>query len=160
VPDPAHPGDGTFVATVILVRDGHPDLALSLVQADLVFEGVVTNVRYKSSQPASPDDGAMPHTFVTYKVTTVLKPQQGLPAELGGQVTLRFLGGESETNGRVLDVKEYPMFDVGDHDLLVVERNTRKSCPLVACAEGRYRFFDGLTYDDDGAEIEALPGGA
>jgi hypothetical protein len=128
----------------------------SLRKADFIFEGVVTAVDYKSSRPAGTGARAMPHTFVTFEIHKVYK---GNPGSLQ-TLTLRFLGGATGVGGRVLEVSGYPLFDVGDHDILLMERNTKKSCPLALCAQGRFRIINGLVYSDSGNEVDLMPDGA
>lgn len=118
-----------------------------VVAADLVFEGVVVDVQTRFSERESENDPAIPYRFVTYQVNRVLKGnyQQA-------QLSLRFLGGESE-NGQVLLIPGQPLFDVGDHDLLMVKGNNRYPCPLVGCAQGRYRYLGGMVVNELGQRI-------
>jgi hypothetical protein len=127
----------------------------SLHKADFIFEGVVTAVDYKSSRATGAGQRPMPHTFVTFEIRKVYK---GNPGSLMS-ITLRFLGGATAA-GRILEVSMYPLFDVGDHDILMVERNTKKSCPLTSCAQGRFRIIDDLVYSDLGNEMDLTPEGA
>src|SRR5690242_1615981 len=59
----------------------------SVAAADLVFEGVVEQVAYRLSDRSAPDEAAIPHTFVTFKVQRAFKGR----APDGGRMTLRFL---------------------------------------------------------------------
>lgn len=127
----------------------------SLHSADFIFEGVVTAVDYKSSRPTGMGDRPMPHTFVTFEIRKVYV---GNPGPLR-TITLRFLGGATGVDGRVLEVSGYPFFDLGDRDVLMVERNTRKSCPLADCAQGRFRIINDMVYSDLGNEIDLTPDG-
>jgi hypothetical protein len=128
----------------------------SLRKADFIFEGVVTAVDYKSSRGLGTGQPAMPHTFVTFEIRKVYKGNPG-PLQT---LTLRFLGGSTGLGGRVMEVSGYPRFDVGDHEILLVERNTRKSCPLALCAQGRFRIIENVVYSDFGNEIDLTPAGA
>jgi hypothetical protein len=127
----------------------------SLRASDFVCEGIVTAIDYKSSLATGTGQRALPHTFVTYEIRKVYKGNRGSLQSL----TLRFLGGAG-TGGRILDVSGYPIFDVGDHDILLVERNTGKSCPLARCAQGRFRIIDDRVYSAFGNEVDLTPAGA
>jgi len=115
--------------------------------ADLVFEGTVVNVQTRFSQRDSDSDPAVPYRFVTYQVSRILKGNYQ-----GGELTLRFLGGESD-DGQVLLIPGQPLFDVGDHDLLMVSGNNRFPCPLVQCGQGRYRYLGGMVVNELGQRI-------
>ncbi len=158
-------GFTTMLLGALLVQVGpglalaHPELSSarfvdSLHGSDFIFEGVVRAVDYKSSRP-SKTEGAMPHTFVTFEIRKVYKGDPG-----GLQtVTLRFLGGATP-GGRSLQVSGYPLFDVGDRDILMVEGNGESSCPLIGCAQGRFRIIDGMTYTALGNEVDLDADGA
>ena len=151
---------GIVVLACALARLAHADAKLHsddlvdlLKRADLVLEGTVIDVQYKSSSPASPRDRPLPHTFVTYQIRQVLKPRAPLPASSGNTITLRFLGGAAP-DGRTLWVSGYPLFDLGDEDVLLVEGNGKDACPLAGCAAGRFRNVGGLMFDDRGQELD------
>lgn len=129
------------------------DLAFdaALRRAQLVFAGEVLDVAYASSVPTGAD-GALPHTFVTFRIDKVLKGR----AAAGDLLVLRFLGGEDPAAGEFVFARQ-PLFDVGDRDILMVEGNLRKACPLVHCAEGRFRRVRKLVFDEDGHEIVSHP---
>jgi hypothetical protein len=127
----------------------------SLRQADFIFEGVVTSVEYKSSRPTGARDRPLPHTFVTYEVLKVYKGRPGAPRT----VTLRFMGGVSEINGRYLEVGTFPLFDVGAHDIVMMQGNTRNACPLALCGQGRFRIIGEKVYSDQGHEVDLTPDG-
>ena len=122
-------------------------------QASLVFRGEVIDVDYRDSR-ATKTDAALPHTFVTFRVTEVL---HGVAP--GETITLRFLGGRG-ASGRVMFVSGQPMFDVGDEDVLFVKDNGTEECPLVACGNGRIRMIDGMAYSDDGRSLRRAPDGS
>lgn len=113
-------------------------------QADMVFQGTVTDITYATSVEG------IPHTFVTYRVEEILKGSYAAPT-----LTLRFIGGvKIEGNVmRKLSVSHAPKFESGQQDLLMVKGNTQTQCPLVHCAEGRFRFQDGLVTSEEGAVI-------
>lgn len=142
-------------------------------RAGLVFKGVVTRLEYKeaetvpllddagrpvveeSGRPVLVDGSGLPHTLVTYRVERTYKGKVD-----GSQVTLRFLGGPSSrrtTDGAgplVLEVGHTPLFDVGDRDVLFVDGNTDKICPLTRCEAGRFRLIgsgpDRRVFSDQG----------
>jgi hypothetical protein len=114
--------------------------------ANLVFLGEVQNVSYKNSQSDSQQKLGIPHTFVTYRVIQTLK---GTPSSV---FTLRFLGGMNE-NGIVTDVAHFPQFDLGERDIVFVRDNLKSGCPLVQCANGRFRIESNKVFSDDARTI-------
>jgi hypothetical protein len=129
-------------------------LDAALRHAELAFVGEVVDVSYRSSLDTGREGGGLPHTFVRFRVDEVLKGRN----RPGSELVLRFLGGEDAMAGEFLDA-EQPFFDLGDRDLLLVEGNRRKACPLVRCREGRFRLVRGLVFDEDGHRIVSDPGG-
>ena len=123
-------------------------------EAEMVFDGVVQKVEYAMSDRGEGEDGALPHTFVTYQVGD---PHKGRSSE-GNTDTLRFLGGPTP-DGRFLDVSYVPNFQVGQRDVLFVRRNGDAECPLVDCDKGRFRVISDQLYTNDGVEILMGPGG-
>lgn len=120
-----------------------------LRRAELVFEGTVTDVQYRLS---TEDQGhpATPYTFITYRINALLKGNYS-----AGTITLRFLGGLMAPGAEeFLSVPHHPLFDVGDHDVLLVAGNTEYLCPLVNCARGRFRYVDGLVVNEEGQTIQ------
>ena len=119
-----------------------------LKQADAVFDGTVINVEHRLSQEL-PGQPATPYTFVTYTINQVLKgnfPEQ--------TATLRFIGGVlAPDSDEFILIPHQPLFDVGDHDVLLVEGNTEHLCPLVDCAKGRFRYIDGMVVNEEGQTI-------
>ena len=157
------------------------DIAGMTLTADFVFKGIVVNVEYRSSEsvplldptgrpifdeygnPVYADGSNMPHTFVTYRVEQVYKGPPQSPTEL----TLRFEGGASDNRDpeerSYLFVEMYPLFKVGDRDILFVEGNTEYPCPLAGCSSGRLRILPDEQYPDNnflfsdlGMEIRAI----
>lgn len=124
-------------------------------EAELIFEGVVTKIDYgMSTKGDNPEDGPLPHTFVTYQINDAPK---GRSAE-GNTITLRFLGGPTP-DGRFLVVSINPTFEVGERDLLFVRRNGESQCPLVGCGMGRLRIINNRVHTNDGVEMLAEPDG-
>ncbi len=121
----------------------------TLREADIVFEGTVESVENRIADIGStPGELVLPYTFVTYKVDRFLKGNLSLP-----RVTLRFLGGV-DSEGAFMFEAHQPLFDTGDHDVLLVRNNNTAPCPLVGCARGRYRMVDGLLVNELGQTLE------
>jgi hypothetical protein len=131
-------------------RGGLPRIESLLTEADGVFVGEVINVEY-SKNSANDLKEILPHTFVTYKIKESLKgsPQQST-------LTLRFLGGRGE-QAQFLSVSNYPLFDVGDMDVVFVKNNQRFTCPLLYCAQGRYRLINSRVYFESGHQVLRTP---
>lgn len=125
------------------------DIALDemLQEATFVFEGTVQRVEYRLSDPVGNGPG-LPYTFVSYSVERVIKG-----AYSGAELTLRFLGGPTGEGEEVLMLPNYPLFDAGDHDILLVTGNTYFECPLVGCNRGRFRFINGLIVNENGQTL-------
>jgi hypothetical protein len=120
-------------------------------EAELVFRGQVTAINYTTAK-SQIDRHLRPYTLVTYQIENVYKGDHELT-----EVTLRFLGGAAlDENGEIaghLQVELFPLFDIGDRDILFVRGNTRSICPLVDCADGRLRLIDDGVYTEGGVEI-------
>ena len=119
-----------------------------VAQSDLVFAGSVENIQYALSEPTGPDGIAIPHTFVTFRVDEVLAGEA--PGDL---VTLRFIGGLDPETMRYMSTSRTPLFDLGDEDILFVQGNTKKMCPLVGEVKGRLRVIKGQVYSEKGQSI-------
>jgi hypothetical protein len=117
-------------------------------RADLVFKGVVERVDYAFSDAQGGKLPHLPHTFVTYRIEEVLR---GVAP--GETITLRFVGGRGREASFMM-VSDLPLFDVGDRDVLLVSDNTESGCPLVGCAQGRFRLLQGHVFNDEGQAIE------
>ena len=127
---------------------GTIDEPVMLKRADLVFEGVVERVEYAFSDPQGGTHPRIPHTFVTYRIEDVIRGDVQ-----GDTITLRFIGGRGD-EAKFLMASELPLFDVGDRDVLLVSGNTESGCPLVGCANGRFRVIQGHVFNDDGQAVE------
>lgn len=138
------------VGAVLLLSSGaaraqapeEASLADLSAEADLVFQGTVTDITYASSIEG------IPHTFVTYRVEDVVKGNYREPT-----LTLRFIGGEKREGNviRRLTVSHAPRFEMGEQALLMVRGNNQEQCPLSRCAQGRFRFRDGFVATEDGS---------
>ena len=135
----------------LLCNGTNSSLKAALNQAELVFEGQVVDVQYRLAN-LSESASELPYTFVTYQVNRFLKGR----AE--GLLTLRFLGGPKDDE-HFVSIPGLPRFDLGDHDILLVQGNQRSTCPLVGCDRGRYRIINGLVVNEYGQTIELSPSG-
>lgn len=115
-------------------------------QSSLVFEGEVTEVRYKNSAPDQGSPKGQPFTFVTYRVITPIRGQ------VGNMFTLRFWGGVS-TDETYMSVGNIPDFDVGERDVLFVKRNSVLACPLAGCEAGRFRIVGEKVFTNHGRTL-------
>ncbi len=115
--------------------------------ADAVVVGKVVGVQYAISSDGQRESETLPHTFVTYEVSRILKgsPQQSV-------ITMRFLGGRGKESDFMM-VHNSPLFSTGNEDILFVRGNQRAACPLVGCGEGRFRIINGMAYSDVGQQI-------
>jgi hypothetical protein len=97
-------------------------------QAEVIFQGVVTDVRSEWA-----GTGAECHivTYVTFRVEDRLK------GDVGTTYSIRLLGGT--VNGQTMVVTDTPKFEAGDRDILFVENNGSQFVPLVGIAHGRFR---------------------
>ncbi|MDH5232492.1 MAG: hypothetical protein OEZ58_07580 [Gammaproteobacteria bacterium] len=124
------------------------DIGEMAQQADSVFRGTVVDVSYASSNPVK-GQGAIPHTFVTFTVDEVLHGTA--ETDRDNTYTLRFIGGQN--NKGVMWVDQLPKFNIGDEDILFVKGNGEAQCPLVECANGRFRIVDGMMHNEYGQAI-------
>jgi hypothetical protein len=148
-------GSGGAGGDALPFRGSVTNLDEALRQVDFVFEGEVTAIEYASStnngtggpDPSDSDDsGTLPHTFVTYRI---IEDFGGNATE--DSVTMRFLGGVDDATGPdydILDFSEAPRFDVGDRDIVLMRGNTELACPIVGCADGRFRILQSPQDDE------------
>ena len=127
---------------------GQRSLKEMLARSELTFIGRVEKIEYLLSEPTGPEGVRVPHTFVTYRVEQVF-----LGRAPGVLVTLRFVGGFDSRKLRYMASSNTPQFDLGDHDILFVEGNTKKMCPLVGGVEGRLRMIRGQAYTETGRAV-------
>ncbi|MBT3983363.1 MAG: hypothetical protein HOE90_18560 [Bacteriovoracaceae bacterium] len=123
-------------------------LSTQVKKAKLVFQGKVVDIDYRDSD----DSSKVPHTYVTYQIEKILKGNYK-----AHKITLRFLGGVDSEDDFV-EVSGYPLFDMGDRDILMVEGNGTDACPLVDCELGRFRLIGGKTYGELGQKISLKKG--
>lgn len=107
-------------------------------QAEVIFQGTVTNVRSEWT-----GEGAQRHimSYVTFKVEDSIK---GNP---GTNITLRMLGGT--VGVETMQVSDAPKFKVGDRDILFVENNGTQFIPLVGIMHGRFH----VQKDETGRDV-------
>jgi hypothetical protein len=96
-------------------------------QADIVFQGTVTDVK-----SIWEGQGADRHieTYVTFQVADSVK------GDAGSSYTIRMLGGKVGEEALVVDGA--PKFEVGDREILFVEHNFDQFVPLVGIGHGRF----------------------
>ena len=96
-------------------------------QAEVIFQGTVTNVR-----SVWEGEGAQRHidTYVTFQV------QDNVKGSAGASYTIRMLGGT--VGDETMEVTDTPKFSVGDRDILFVEHNYEQFVPLVGIKNGRF----------------------
>ncbi len=118
-------------------------------EADLIVEGVVSNIDYKESTGDGKLTETLIHTFVTFTVEHIFKGD----ILTGNTITLRFQGG-LESKGGITVIDEIPLFDIGDRDILFVKDNEDSPCPLVGWNQGLFRVINKQEiYSDSGHEI-------
>lgn len=139
-------GSGGAGGDALPFRGAVTNLDRALGEADFVFEGEVMSIEYASStnngtggpDPDDADDqGVVAHTFVTYRIMEDFSGNA-----TGDTVTMRFLGGVDAATGPdydILELAQAPRFDVGDQDIVLMRGNTELACPVVGCADGRFR---------------------
>jgi hypothetical protein len=145
---------GLLLAGSALAQAPHGEYNLRQMgrDADLVFYGTVIDVDYRASEAAL-GERAVPHTFVTYRIEEIFSGKT--PEKT---ITLRFLGGRGK-EAEFLMIQGYPLFDIGDEDLLFVKGNGEYACPLIGCEEGRFRSIDGQMYNEEGRQLIVTQGG-
>jgi hypothetical protein len=96
-------------------------------QAELIFQGTVTDVR-----SVWEGEGAQRHidTYVTLQIGENVK------GNAGSSYTIRILGGT--VGDETMEVTDTPKFKVGDSDILFVEHNNDQFVPLVGINNGRF----------------------
>ena len=107
-------------------------------QAELIFEGTVTDVK---SQWTGEGANRRIVSFVTFEVN------DGLKGNAGETYTMRMLGGTVDDT--TMEVTESPKFKVGERDILFVENNGTQFIPLVGIMHGRFK----VQKDQTGAEV-------
>jgi hypothetical protein len=137
-------------AAGLVLKDIEADINLDRLVAhgDLIFEGTLSEIRYRLTDKRTPDQPQVPYTFVTYQIEMVHKGTFAQPT-----ITLVFIGGPAGPEGRMLRMHDAPLFSVGQRDLLFVNGNGHLLCPLAGCARGRFRIVDGRVYTESGNAV-------
>lgn len=117
-------------------------------KADLIFEGKVVDVDYRTSDILQADDVAIPHTYVTYEITRNFKGR----SSQDNLITLRFRGGPDDA-GNTLIIPGVPLFQVGDQDIVFVRGNGVEISPVVGGNFGRFRISKDGVHSDAWQEI-------
>ena len=125
-----------------------------LAESDAAFLGRVEKITYALAEPSGPESVRVPHTFVTYRVE-----RSFVGSVPGGTVTLRFMGGLDAAKGLYMASSRKPEFDLGDRDILFVQGNAARMCPLVGNLEGRLRVVAGRVYSEEGRSVRIGGGG-
>ncbi|MCB1885723.1 MAG: hypothetical protein KDG89_17335 [Geminicoccaceae bacterium] len=120
------------------------DLERLVDEADAVVVGTVSSIDYALSAPGGNGEGPLPHTLVTFDLDETLVGSYRQPT-----LTLRLLGGLYPDGGGLLGV-DMPFFEKGGRDVLFIEGNTVKGCPLVDCAGGRLGIVGDEVYAGGG----------
>lgn len=131
------------------VRDGLKGLVTS---SALVISGRVAEVIYQTSQPTNEEPQGVPHTFVTYEISEVVRGKID-----SRRLTLRFPGGADGRGGIYMDTSS-PTFATGQTDILFIRPGGGEDCPLVGCVDGRFRISDRAVFNAWGVPVvEAAP---
>src|SRR5437867_11309553 len=104
-------------------------------QAELIFQGTVTDVR-----SVWQGEGAQRHidTYVRFQV------DENVKGNATSSYTLRVLGGT--VGDETMEVTDSPKFKVGDREILFVEHNNEQFVPLVGINHGHFHVqHDELT---------------
>ena len=131
-------------------------------QADLVFEGVVQGLEYRSSQVLEAGDRPLPFTYVTFRVDRVFQGQIDTRGRTG-LLTLRFLGGPLEgpagpqgPEAPWLKASHGVEFELGDRELLQVKNHGSWGVPLVQGPLRRLSIEGQRVFDEGGRQLAAV----
>jgi hypothetical protein len=106
-----------------------PTFSQLVAEADSIYRGHVTAVEARRVEGSS--GAAVIKTFVTFAIDKAIKGTEQ------PEVVLQFLGGTVGED--TLEVSGMPHFNVGDREILFVQKNGTQFCPLVRIMHGRYR---------------------
>jgi hypothetical protein len=118
---------GVVVSAVIATTVIPPTFDQLVKQAELIFQGTVTDAR-----SVWEGEGGQRHieTYVTFRVDDNVK------GDAGASYTIQMLGGT--VGDQTMEVSDAPKFKVGDRDILFVEHNYDQFVPLVGINHGRF----------------------
>jgi len=123
-----------------------------LTSSALVLTGRVAAIRYENSQPTAEEPLGVPHTFVTYEISDIVRGKFDAK-----QLTLRFAGGSDGRGGVFLETSS-PTFATGQTDILFIRPGGDEACPLVGCVDGRFRIAGKAVFNAWGVPVvEATP---
>jgi hypothetical protein len=96
-------------------------------QAELIFQGTVTDVR-----SVWEGEGAQRHidTYVTFQI------DENVKGKATSSYTIRMLGGT--VGDETMEVTDSPKFKVGEREILFVEHNNEQFVPLVGINHGHF----------------------
>jgi hypothetical protein len=96
-------------------------------QAELIFQGTVTDVR-----SVWEGEGAQRHidTYIRFQI------DENVKGNATSSYTLRVLGGT--VGDETMEVTDSPKFKVGDREILFVEHNNEQFVPLVGINHGHF----------------------
>src|SRR5438445_629430 len=96
-------------------------------QAELIFQGTVTDVR-----SVWEGEGAQRHidTYIRFRI------DENVKGNATSSYTLRVLGGT--VGDETMEVTDSPKFKVGDREILFVEHNNEQFVPLVGINHGHF----------------------
>jgi hypothetical protein len=106
-----------------------PTFTELVAEAESIYRGEVKTVQ--SRRVTTPTGDSVIKTFVTFAVERTLK------GTAQSEVVLEFLGGTVGDDR--LEVGGMPKFNVGQREIVFVQKNGTQFCPLVRVMHGRYR---------------------
>ncbi|MEO5960502.1 MAG: hypothetical protein ABIZ49_14390 [Opitutaceae bacterium] len=106
-----------------------PEFPELVREAESIYRGRVTTVQ--SRRVDGPGGENLIKTYVTFAVDRAIK---GPDLK---EIVLEFLGGRVGNDTMAVD--GMPRFEVGDREVLFVQKNGMQFCPLVRMMHGRYR---------------------
>jgi hypothetical protein len=115
-----------FARATSVIPPTFPEL---VAEADSIYRARVDAI--EARRVAAPDGDQVIKTFVTFAVERVLKGAEKT------EVVLEFLGGT--VGDETLTVTGMPKFNLGDREIVFVQKNGLQFCPLVGVMHGRYR---------------------
>lgn len=131
---------------------GAPTLPELASASQFIAHTRVVKVDHVVSTPRAGAPGRIPHALVTFEVL------DALAGTATPTFTLRFVGGP-DGMGRVLTASDYPVFQVGDEDVLFVQGNGERGCALAGCIDGRFRLAGGQVHDGSGVPLVSVARG-
>ncbi|MFO1036420.1 MAG: hypothetical protein U1E45_06220 [Geminicoccaceae bacterium] len=139
-----------LAGTASTARADTPDLTKLAGAAKFVAQTKVSKVDYGMSAAGGNGQGPVPYTIVTYQVVDPVRGSTG-----SASFSLRFIGGP-DGRGHFLRASEVPVFQTGDEDILFVQDNGAKGCPLVSCIDGRFRVLNNNVHDGRGSPVQKV----